>query len=257
MELTKANYFSPEANKQYMSVSQFKAFMKCEAEALAELNGETSPEPTTSLLVGSYVDAYFSDELTSFKCEHPEIFKRDGTLKSEYHKADNIIARIERDELFMEYLDCENPQTILTGELFGYYWKIKVDALHEDKIVDLKIMKDFELVYVPGEGKMHFIEAWGYDIQGAIYQQIVAQNNGGVILPFYIAAATKETDTDLEIFEVPQEQLDVALNVVKYNIDRIADIKAGLEEPIRCDRCSYCKQTKKLTRPINYKEVVE
>ena len=102
MNLTADNYFSAEANQQYMSVSQFKSFLKCPAAALAELRGEYQREQTTALLVGSYVDAWFSGEMEQFKAEHPEIFKRDGTLKAEYVQADQIIARVSKDEMFME-----------------------------------------------------------------------------------------------------------------------------------------------------------
>lgn len=253
MKLTKNNYFSEEANKEYFSVSQFKQFMDCEAQGLASISGEFERPSTTSLLVGSYVDAYFSNELDRFVLEHPEILKKDRTLKSDYAKANGIIDRVSQDKLFMDYLNGES-QVIMTGELFGYYWKVKVDALHEDKIVDLKIMKDFEDVYVSGQGKLPFIEAWGYDIQGAVYQAIVEQNVGKK-LPFYIAAATKEAVTDYNIFKIPQDQLDLALKIVEYNIDRFADIKSGLEEPRRCGKCDYCKQTKKLVKPINYMEV--
>ena len=42
MNLTADNYFSAEANQQYMSVSQFKNFQKCESAALAEIKGEFS-----------------------------------------------------------------------------------------------------------------------------------------------------------------------------------------------------------------------
>lgn len=31
MILNNENYYSPEANQEYMSVSQYKAFMNCEA----------------------------------------------------------------------------------------------------------------------------------------------------------------------------------------------------------------------------------
>ena len=44
MKLTHENYYSPEANQAYMSVSQFKAFDRCEAAALAELRGEDPEE---------------------------------------------------------------------------------------------------------------------------------------------------------------------------------------------------------------------
>ena len=86
-ELTNKNYFSIESNREYMSASQFKDFMKCEVEALAKINGETQEEPSKAMLVGSYVDAYFSGEIDKFKVEHPEIFKKDGTLLKDFEKA--------------------------------------------------------------------------------------------------------------------------------------------------------------------------
>lgn len=38
--VTAENYYSPEMNMAYMGSTQFKAFEKCEAAALAELKGE-------------------------------------------------------------------------------------------------------------------------------------------------------------------------------------------------------------------------
>lgn len=44
LKLTKDNYFSLEASRQYMSVSQFKGFVPayggCEAASVAKLSGE-------------------------------------------------------------------------------------------------------------------------------------------------------------------------------------------------------------------------
>ena len=105
--ITAENYFSPENEKKYMGSSQFKNFMKCEAAALAEINGEYERKKTTALLTGSYVDSHFEKTLDIFKAQHPELFKRDGTLKAEYIKAEDIINRIERDEMFMRYMSGE------------------------------------------------------------------------------------------------------------------------------------------------------
>lgn len=38
MILNNENYYSPEANQEYMSVSQYKAFMNCEAAAMASIS---------------------------------------------------------------------------------------------------------------------------------------------------------------------------------------------------------------------------
>ena len=142
MKLTNQNYYSQEANKTYMSVSQLKSFMKCEAAAMAELRGEYVRPQTTALLVGSYVDAWFEGTLDIFKQAHQQIFKRDGTLKADYVQAESIIERVQRDNLFMEYMNGER-QVIKTGEVYGVPFKIKMDSYHpSSKIVDLKIMRE-------------------------------------------------------------------------------------------------------------------
>lgn len=246
--LTNENYFSPENQMKYMGVSQFKAFEKCEAAALAELTGEYRREKTVSLLVGSYVDAHFEGTLDVFKAQNPEIFTKKGELKAEYRKAEEIIQRIERDPLFVTFLSGES-QVIMTGEIEGVPVKIKIDSYHAGKmLVDLKIMKDFQPVYVPEQGRLSWIEAWGYDLQGAVYQEIVRQNTGDK-LPFYLSAATKEKETDIDIIEIPQPYLDVSLEHFKENVNRYDGIKKGLFQPNRCEKCDYCKQTKVLTAP--------
>lgn len=253
MRLTKKNYFGKRANMEYMSVSQFKAFSKCQHTALAELKGKYQREITTALLVGSYVDAYFEGELFKFIREHPEILKKDCTLKAEYVKAEEIIDRIRQDELFMEYISGKS-QVIMTGDINGVAVKIKIDSLHDDKIVDLKIVKDFESVYDSERGSLPWWEYWGYDLQGAVYQEIVRQNTG-LTLPFYLAAATKEKTTDIDIWHIPQGHLDFALENFKENVFLYDAIKKGVIEPERCEKCDFCKATKVLTEPREADEV--
>ena len=108
MSVTAENYFSPESNMKYMGSSQFKAFQKCEAAALAELKGEYVRPPSDALLIGSYVDAHFEGTLDTFKAKHPEIFTKQGELKSQYKHADYIIQRAERDRLFMKWRKAED-----------------------------------------------------------------------------------------------------------------------------------------------------
>lgn len=253
MNLTNDNYFSQEMSVKFMGVSQFKAFEKCPAAALAEINGEYEREKTTALLVGSYVDAHFEGTLDLFKAHHPELFKRDGTLKSEYIQAGQIISRIERDPLFMQFMSGEK-QVIMTGEIEDVPVKIKIDSCFPDKIVDLKIMRDLEPMYVPEHGKLPWYEAWRYDLQGAVYQEIVRQNTGKK-LPFYLAAATKEKETDIQIIHIGQELLDFELDQFKKKVQIYDAVKKGIIEPGRCGKCDYCKQTKILTEPIESEDL--
>lgn len=249
MILTPKNYFSRKANMEYMSVSQFKNFTLCQACAMADIKGKYQREETTALLVGSYVDSYFEGTLEDFKQQHPEIFKRDGTLKADYIQAEAIIKRIERDKLFTKYMSGEK-QVIMTGEICGVPVKIKVDSLLPDKIVDLKIVRDFENIYDTEKGSVPWFEAWSYDLQGAVYQEIVRQNTGKT-LPFYLAAATKEKVPDIDIVHLNPKSLDFAFDKFKANVEMYDAIKKRIMPAERCGKCDWCKETKVLKKPTD------
>ena len=252
--LTSSNYYSPEAMTDYWSVSQFKQFAKCPAAAIAELKGEYQREISIALLVGSYVDAYLTgnkESLEQFTLDHPEIFNsRTGALKADFKQAETMIEAVQRQSVMKDYLKGEN-QRIFTGSLFDVDWKVKLDVYTEDRIVDLKTVKDFNPIYEQGFGYRSWIEYWGYDIQGAIYQKIVEQNTGRK-LPFYIAAVTKEKVPDVAVIHLPQHILDTALKVVEAKIDRFDLMKKGLIEPERCEKCDWCKQSKVLIEPEEF-----
>ena len=245
--LNKENYHSIEMNKKYMSTSQFKSSMNCQAGAMAEIDGEFERDRSVSMLVGSYVDAHFSKD-TDFALKNPEIFTRSGTLRSEFKHAEKIIERIKKDKLFMDHMNGET-QVIKTGFIEGVEFKAMADVLHKDRIVDLKIMKDFKPQYKDGL-YLDFIAFWGYDIQGAIYQEIFGEK-----LPFIIAVATKEAEPDINLIEIPQERLDYCLDLVKNNLEDIMLVKNGLAEPTRCGVCNYCKSTKVLKEIEIYQKI--
>jgi hypothetical protein len=274
LKLTADNYYSQEANMAYMSASQFKSFRQCESAALAELRGEWKRPSTTALLVGSYVDAYFSDELEQFKAEHPEIFNKDGTLKADYKKAQAICERLNQDELARLLLSGKH-QAIKTGEIAGVAYKAKYDSLLTARqveaickkypeirdlvpfggamIVDLKCMKDFEPMWDEDAGeKVSFAEYWGYDIQGAIYQHLDGRH-----APFVLVVATKEAETDIDAFYIPDEDLAFSLSEVEALSPRYAAIKRGEIEPEGCGKCAYCRSTKRLSGIKHYKSITD
>lgn len=262
MTLTSSNYHSPAANSEYWSVSLFKAFDKCEAAGLAQVRGQYEREETDALLIGSYVDAYFTGDIDEFVGEHADVmFKKNGELYAKYEHANKVINTVECQPLMMEYLTGEH-QKIFTADLFGVPWKIKTDVYSgplmdknetesRGRIVDLKCVKDFKPIYEEGFGYRSWIEYWGYDIQGAVYQKVVEQATGER-LPFYIVAVTKEKVPDVAVIEIPQHVLDTALKVVEAKIDRFDLVKTGEIPPERCGKCEWCKQTKILTVPSVY-----
>ena len=238
-ELTKSNY---KSNHNYVSYSRFSKFLHCEAAAFL---AEYEP-PTTAQLVGSYVDAYFSNEMDEFKAEHPEIFNsRTGELKKDFANTEDIINRIEQDELLMHYMSGEK-QKIMTGTIQGIPFKIKIDSyLPNEAIVDLKIMKDFRKVWSDScLSYVNFVEGYDYDIELAIFQEIVYQNTGKR-LKCVLCCATKETPPDIGLFEIPQDALDKALKIVYDNLPRYKAIQDGKVAPNRCEQCVYCRKTKK------------
>lgn len=247
--LTVENYYSPEANGQYWSASQVKAFNKCEARALAELQGHYRPDPSSALMIGSYVDEALTGDLDSWKGQHPEIFKRDGTLKADFAQAEQMVARALQSDLFMDYLDGQH-QVIVTGKLFGEYpCKAKLDAYHPGKaIVDLKTVRSLESVYLPGAGRVDFATAWDWPLQMAIYQALTEQKTG-VRLPCYLAVITKENPPDLELVEIEQERLDAEMEWLAQKMPRFDAIKKGIIEPERCGRCPWCRATHYIDGP--------
>lgn len=266
MILNNDNYFSFEANKEYISVSQYKAFTgtfavpMCEAKANAELEGKWVREKSTALLVGSYVDSYFEGGLEQFKKDNPEIFKRDGSLKMDYQRAEEIIKRIERDAVFSKYMSGEKQVIMTCDDLFGYgdKWKIKMDSYHPGRcIVDLKVMSNLRERKYHREinGYTTFVEEWGYDIQGAIYQEVVYRNTGKR-LPFYIACVSKEKEPDIEVIWIPNDILEARLEEIRERVPNVLAIKRGDAVPMRCENCDYCRHTKVLKKPIHFAELM-
>ena len=271
MRLSEETYFSTVAAREYMSASQLKRFMECEALALAEMRGEFVQEETTALLVGGYVDAFFSHTLGQFLAEHPQIYTNRGELRADFRQAQEIIALIQSDPLLMAMMEGEQ-QKIVTGEIYGVPFRGKLDVLvsadscreiaalypemaeelmlADGAIVDLKIMRDLEPVWVPGAGRMSFVQAWRYDLQLAIYQQLLGQR-----LPCYLVVATKEKTPDKALIHIPQYMLDAALKAAESAIKRTDYLKHHPEDAEPCGRCEWCKTTKVISGAIDADEL--
>lgn len=270
--VTRENYFSPEIQMAYMSASQYKSFERCEAAALARLRGEFPEPETTALLVGSYVDAVFSEEIDVFRESHPGLFRRDGTLKADFLRAEEIVEQMRGDALYSLLMSGEK-QVIRTGEIAGVPFKIKIDSLLDGEacraisrkfpharqalgfcdgaIVDQKVMKDTEDILDPEtHSRISFAESWGYDIQGAIYQAIE-----GNMLPFILAVGTKQSPPALEAVYIPDQDLAAKLAEVEDRAPRYQAIKEGRIPPDRCGKCAYCRATRKLEKIQHYKEI--
>ena len=247
MRLNEMNYFSHEADMEYFSASQIKSFKKCEAMTMAELNGLYRRDMSQALMVGQYVDAALTGDLDEWCGCHPEIKKRDGTLRAEFLQASEMVGRANKDPLFMDFMEGDH-QTILTAPLFGVMFKAKFDVLGADRIVDLKTVRDFSPVYLPGQGRVDFATAWDWPLQMAIYQRMY-ETVKGVRLPCFLAVITKETPPDIRIVQIEQERMDAEIAWLKQALPRYEAIKSGAIDPERCEGCAWCRQSRVLIGP--------
>ena len=278
MKLTNGNYYGAKANQEFMSVSQFKDFLKCEAMAMAKIKGEYEQPKSSALLLGSFVDEMLTgtkksqikfivenrseifqkssklskctdEELTCLLKDYlADVFNADNKPYAEIVQALETIEKIKKQPLMMEHFKSKH-QVIMTGEIAGVPFKIKMDNYKPNEFIsDGKYMSSLRSpnLFEP------MVKYWGYDLQGAVYQEIVYQNTGKR-LPFYLDIATKEKPTHLGVAEINQYDLDEALEKVKALAPRFQSIKKGKIEPERCDEydCNYCTETRVITEPID------
>jgi hypothetical protein len=252
MKLTSRNYYGAKANQAYFSVSQFKDFLKCPAMAMAKLNGEYVPERGRALILGSLVDEMLTGTKKSqdkfIEENRSELFKKNGEPYADVEQALETVERVKKQPLMMHYLGGKH-QTIMTGEIEGVPFKIKMDSFDRDEyITDLKYMASLRSpnLFTP------MVEYWGYDLQAACYQEIVRQNIGKR-LPFYFDVATKEKPAHLAVGQISQWNIDKAMETVRANIVRFQKIKTGELEADRCEdyNCEFCTNTKIITEAID------
>lgn len=250
IKLTEKNYYGQAANQEFMSVSQYKQFVKCEAAAKAELNGDYEREKTSALFLGSFVDEMLTGTKKSrekfVEENYSRLYKKNNEPYADVAKAMDAIERVKKQPLMMKYLSGKT-QEIMTGEIGGVKWKIKMDSYKPGEfIADFKYLKDLRAPNLFENA----IKYWGYDTQMAVYQEVVYQNTG-LRLPTYLVIVTKETTPRVAVCEVKQWNLDEALEDVKRHLPHIIAIRNGEVEPERCEVCDYCANTIVLTEPID------
>lgn len=259
MELNEQNYYSVEMNRKYCSASQYRDFCGtpflhgCEERALKTINGEWTPETTKALLMGSLLDALWENDDPNYILQRfPDCVSSRGStkgqLKAEFQQVIDIYQMTLRSEKFCSYMSGEK-QVIMTGVIEDLPFKIKIDSFIEGKaIVDLKTTQTLDRnyrYYVPDSGeRLPFYLYQNYDVQLAIYREVVRQNTGD-LLPCFLACADKRPHPICDIIGLPSKMLDEALDHVKRNCDRIIQLKSGEIEPMRCEssECDYCRDT--------------
>lgn len=269
MQITTENYYSAEADKIYMSVSQYKRWNSCPTAAHAQyVAGTYKPETSDAMALGSYFHFLFEcdpEELIIdnpipitkrqyYLDNHPELTLKTGKPSAPARQIEEMHERVKVDNFFMLFCTGEHER-IFTFDLFGIPWKCRIDVIDFDKFggffCDIKTVKDFAPVWDEDlRLKLPFYIAMKYDVQLAVYQRGIEIATGFKLLPA-IATVTKEKVPDFDIIDFTGEDADthfaIKLNEVKAGVDQIQAMKAGELEIRRCNRCDYCKSTKRLT----------
>jgi len=263
LELTQDNYHSFAANLEYMSRSQYTGFVyECEAREMAKIADVWVGVPNTAQEVGHYVHSWNAGKQFEFMMNHPSMFTKANTLRAEYLVANTMIDCLQEDPLVMSYLEGEKDR-ILTAEMYGATWKVMANVLSIERrqIIDLATTRSItEKVWDEvARKKLSFVEAYKYPLKMAIYSEIERLAMGRAPRDwseFLIVAVSKEKSPDKAIINLTDvTRLEVELAQVEVAMPRIIRVKAGLEEPIRCERCDYCRSTKVLTGPVHYSEL--
>ncbi|MCG5104408.1 PD-(D/E)XK nuclease-like domain-containing protein [Oceanobacillus alkalisoli] len=260
-KLNSSNYYSLEMDRQYMSVSQLKNWNECEASAMAYLSGEIRKEPNAAMLVGSYTHAAFESEqaFSDFIEENNSvIFKKNKSKYADYEQADLMIETLRNDPFAMFAMEGEKEQ-IYTANAFGIDWKMKVDSINHERMLftDLKTTRNlFERSWSEKyDGWVSFVERWDYVLQMAMYRKIIEVNTGELYTP-YIVAVSKEKIPNKAVIYFDESRFDFEYEWVQMKLERINEVRSGEVGPVRCEKCDYCKSTKKLSAPIEVGELI-
>lgn len=261
LTLNQQNYHSNEMNKQYMSVSQFKNFMECEAKAMAKLSGAYQEPSSNALIVGSYVHAALESEeafLQFIEENNGSIFKPRGGKYSDFELADKMIEVLKNDRFAMFALEGEKEQ-IYTAHLFGTDWKIKVDSINHQRrtFTDIKTTQDLHKRYwsTKYDEWVSFVEEWDYVLQMAVYRRVLQENLGYSYTP-YMAAVSKENIPNKAVLHFDESRYEFEYEYLEMKMERVLDVKSGKLEPHRCEKCNYCRSTKALKDTMEIGELI-
>lgn len=269
--LTPETYRSADAQKHFLSASQWDEFMECAACAKATLDGKWKDEDkSVALAMGTYIDLSLltPDRLAAWisREENAEWFyarerksKNNPDPQLDFDKpnatkllADRMIARAKGDENFMLALEGDK-QVLITWEMFGHPWKAMLDSatFNESKglycYTDLKSTASVTATKFVKKLARHapFIEIWNYWLQvGAIYGEAYKAHYGKDPDARLLAAVSKDKFPTLRIFNLgDMDRINTELEGIKNNIEQVIRWKTGQEEPFRCEDCDYCRAT--------------
>lgn len=291
MILTQDNYYSTEADMEYMSCSQYQGFLECEAKQLAKLQKRWVDEPSQAFLVGNFFHSYFEGEEAhaKFKRENLDIFTKSSVKKYEsaleakafqnviggktninpegelellspFKQALKMIEVAEKDPLIKQFIDMQGENEIfMTGYIGETKFKIKMDKYIRDKrfIIDYKSVANiWETSYNPvKQVRQTFVEMYGYVMRAAVYSLIESQNALGMT---FDEAYTQLKNSELDLPQSflicvsKQDYPDKAVLHVNHEQQYIAEIEGMFKNLYRFNMIKEGRQLPKRCNTCDY-----
>jgi hypothetical protein len=272
MVLTAENYHSPESNRTFMSVSQFKQFKACQACAKAQIDGTYKRKETKPLLLGQYNHKWVEGGLQhQYLSENYDRFLSVGLItKAGKPNADLVrmdevvIPSAESDPRIMLALKGEH-EVIFTANLYGVPFKIMIDVYNREEgyFSDPKFMADTKKKFNEEKWQYEsFVKHFGYDLQMIVYSEVekIATESLERLCPHLVIITKEPIPKKLIIkgFDVKvggrETVVEEYMSEFEEELKLIVKVKNGEVEPEACGECDYCKSTME-TPIINFWEL--
>ena len=254
VRLTPANYHSREANAAYLSSHSFTAWLECPAREAARAAGEWEDEDTTALLVGRYVDVACTGTESEFAAfveeNHDAILTRAGKPRSDFERADAMIARLKADPYAAKFMGFES-QRIITFDVNGIPFRAMIDlACYEGEapiLCDLKTTRTLDDVWEEIAGRNRKLPWYDrYFRQMAIYRHGFTEVVG-TEPAVYILAVDKTPPHQCAVVSMngneARARMEREMQVVWESAPLVAALRDGTEPRKPCGRCAWCKTT--------------
>ena len=154
--------------------------------------------------------------------------------------------RIRRDPDMREIIDRCEKQKRFEGEIAGIPF-VGISDLHDPETnanYDFKYMRNFGDAWDDiSRSYIEWFYAYHYDWQAAIYDRL---SGGG---SQYLIAATKDAVPDIGFWQFDRPVLDHAMKTIINVADRFWQTINEKRPAWRCEKCDYCRSTKRLRYP--------
>jgi hypothetical protein len=181
-----------------------------------------------------------------------------GDLYADFEVAEQMIRALERQKKLMNFWNGEK-ESIVTGKMYGVEWKAKIDLLNVEKgyFIDLKTTADMYKRFWSNKYSRYvsFVEAYGYNLQMAMYEALLAQKYGKEFIS-NIFAVSKQDPPDVA-WIIPNEHEEAfELDVLESKIEHFDKVKNGEEAPEACGKCEFCREHKIVEAYISPTELI-